>query len=790
MRALWRSNHVLLIGFLLWLPTTAEAAPACAGPTPDDPKTSLPAIVRLSGLTRDPAGAARKLDAALAQAETEMETLPLIVQRYCEGRVQAFDPVSQVPTADCDGARLIIAPDGSVAWRPENAAGRRTVAGSWCLAPRRHDQQGDLNWGARAIVALRRADQLARDTRCFAAVPGFVYRGPSIADDPYVAMEMRVWAGRADDAFTKQAGGAAAAAQQALSDAAGALVHQALAHNVATADDLATAYEATDVSLFSAAYCGAAATKLGAERGALCDAGDGRAPAFARALQQVQSELPPDWSALHAALKPASPATARDPIPGNLKAQMCETAARLATTSLVAQDKLDAAARLLTLLSQPMPEERIPFPVLSGEFPLGDNPALVELTPLQGRRRLKVKGNHHGGDTIVVFVHEMQIGGDPAHPVQIAALFQGKQLVQEDTEVAQAFAAVFKTIAGAEGISMAGGGALATCNKRDPKLTYQGCLVQAYIAANPAVAPLLASAVDPKGKRDFAKRIDELKALHDASMTSAGDTQRAFIDLLVMRIKEDGLLGNTLPAVAGTPSATLYSKVLRDDAADPGYEYEVRICHDTGDCTAKTDDSSISASAIVKVPVRHLIVGTATELSWGINLSGQPIGGYSFDPVGGPGGPQRFYALHSHDGVRDQTIFSQLVVFYPLALVKHISWQGLAIGGGPSLFGPTQSAFLKQWNLRAGFEVLPALLVTIGASAREIDVPAGRFQVGDVVAVEPSDKVPTFEQRSRWAWQLSLGLAVDLAVVGKLVGGDASSPAKLAPSSSSAKGGS
>lgn len=769
------------------------AAPACAGPAIEDPDELLPWILGLSRVIRDPVAVAARFDAVLAGPEVEAAALPRVVERYCEGHVQPFQPLTRAPTTDCDGARLILTPSGSVAWRPQDAAGHRTEPGSWCLAPRPREHRRDLNWGARAIVALRRADQLARDTQCYAATPGVVYRGPAIADDPYAAMEVKIWAGHADDALARQAAAAAADARQTLADAIAAFVHHKLASRLveaAGAKTLDEAFRDTDPAALSADYCGPTAEALQDERAALCAAGGGgKPPAFARALQQVQSELPLDWNAMRATLHPAAQGV-NGSIPGPVKARLCETAAQLAAPPLAARDKLDAAARRLTLLSQRAGEQQVPFPVLTAELPLGDNPDLVELTPLAHRRRVKIARERHGGDTVVAFVHDLQIGNDPAHPVQTAALFQGKQVVQDGTQLAEAFALIFKTVAAIEGVALPGAGAktaTAPCNKRDAPDRYRDCLIGNYLddlEDQGQATGELKEALRPDGERDFARRIDELERLVRVMKNAPDDgTRRAFIEVLVLRIQEDGLLGNPLSATAETPSASLYSRMLRSDDVDAGYEYEVRICHDSPDCTAKTEDGSISASAIVKVSERHLVVGTATELSWGINLSSVPLGGYRFDPVGGPGGPQSFFALRSHDGVEDQTTFSQLVMFYPLALCKDVSWQGLALGAGPSLFGPDRSAFLKQWNLRAGAEIAPSLVLTAGVSARQIDIPAGRFQAGDIVAVAPGDKAPMFAQSPKWAWQISFGLSIDLAVVGKVIAGAGSSSQKSAASS-------
>jgi hypothetical protein len=434
----------------------------------------------------------------------------------------------------------------------------------------------------------------------------------------------------------------------------------------------------------------------------------------------------------------------------------------------------------------------VPAPVFAGELPLADAPRLVEITPEAPARRI-VKAKLFAGDTILVFAHDLLRATDRDHPGQIAALFQGKQLTQEGTEVALIFYSIFKALAGAEGITLTGGAAalvaqtrtVAACDALPDAGERLFCRLKIeHVSDETELHQALEKQDGPRGVVFWVKALAVIGRSH-ANVSPA--TQQLLDAAYVAHLQDPALLGDPIPVIAGDPSAPLYSTVLRYEDVQDGYEYDVRICHDVVKCDAAVDASTLSAAAIVRVPAAHLIVGTATELSWGINTTpGLPLGGYGFDPVGGPSGPQAFYQLRGHNGVQEQFTFSQLVLLYPVALAQKLNhardaWPGFAVGGGPSLFTAAQAAFLTQWNLRVAFEVLPSLLLTLGVSARQIDAPAGRFMAGDVVAVGAKDPAPPFEQSHPWAWQVSLGIAVDLATAGKLIADAATSAQKSAP---------
>jgi hypothetical protein len=733
---------------------------------------------------------ASQLDGALDRHDATT----LLVQRYCPGAGPgtAIERAPLSSGGDCDGARVVIEPDGTITWQPTDKHKAATPANTFCL---RDPVDPKLSWGPTAIVALRRARQRERDSICFAAKSGSVYAGPALdRDDNDATGVIKVWAAPPASALAQPLNQANDDAKKKLSDGIGAWLRHKwavyLQADVGAATTPAELKKKVSFDDFAKGVCGHELGKpnlpLAKDEAMFKPCGE---PAFRTQLEAVHGEFAELETSVNAV-------NDQKPFPTALAAKICQFADKSSLASSLPADKdLTSAERLLILRAQAHGETAVPSPVFAGQFPLSDAPRLVEITPQAPAKRV-IKTKFFAGDMILVFAHDLLRATDKDHPGQIAAVFQGKQLTQEGTEVAQVFYAIFKALASAEGITLTGGGGavrtLAECDALPDSGQQLYCRLKVERVSDETE---LHQALEKQDEtRGVVFWIKALAIIGRKRPGISQQTQKLLDAAYVAHLRDPALLGDPIPIIAGDPSAPLYSTVLRAEDVQDGYEYDVRICHDVAKCDASVDESSVSAAAIVKVPAAHLIVGTATELSWAVySTPGVPLGGYTFDPIGGPAGAQAFYQLRGHNSVQDQFTFSQLVLLYPVALAQKLkrardAWPGFAVGGGPSLFTASQALFLKQWNFRIGFEVLPSFLITLGFSARQIDAPSGRFMAGDIVAVGPKDPAPQFEQSHPWAWQLSLGLAVDLATAGKLISDAATSSQKSAPDTPSGGG--
>jgi len=190
-------------------------------------------------------------------------------------------------------------------------------------------------------------------------------------------------------------------------------------------------------------------------------------------------------------------------------------------------------------------------------------------------------------------------------------------------------------------------------------------------------------------------------------------------------------------------------------------------------CCAAPAASSASAKTSGDAPVsfttraRHRVVSVVAEGAWGHDVSGFSNSGYGYLPDSqSQGGPDQLYTLAPNppNHANDLTV-AALLAAYPLAAFDWSKWaDGLAIGFGPTLYRGSGAEFAKQWNLRAMYEFpfAPGFLVSTGPSFREVDVPNG---IGASVSIPRPATPPTLTTEPRTAFEWSVGVSVDLALV-------------------------
>ena len=255
------------------------------------------------------------------------------------------------------------------------------------------------------------------------------------------------------------------------------------------------------------------------------------------------------------------------------------------------------------------------------------------------------------------------------------------------------------------------------------------------------------------------------------------------------------------------PSARYTSRVV-SATIQGGYQYSAEVCQaaaskgaDAGPtppngskaCAGATQDQ-ISASAAFKVPARHQVVSAVIELGWNFPSGGFPTSAYAYEPIS-VSGPDQLYQLQKVDKFTDQVTSSALLAFYPFAIWKP-TWcanydprlfcpvDGFGIAFGPTFLRGSTGELFKQWNLRLMVELATGVLFTFGPSWRAFDVPSGTLD--QIVSVPKPAASPTLVTHNEWQPQFSMGLSLDLSLLGNAVSAVAN--AASGSSSSSTKG--
>jgi hypothetical protein len=202
-------------------------------------------------------------------------------------------------------------------------------------------------------------------------------------------------------------------------------------------------------------------------------------------------------------------------------------------------------------------------------------------------------------------------------------------------------------------------------------------------------------------------------------------------------------------------------------------QYELAICKSGVDCTATKrlpDLRDLTADQPIRVR-KHIGISLAAELTLDGQVGGNiDYGGYGFVPVGSGSGPSRFYQLSANDRFADHLTTSLLLIAYPWALANAgCPWaQRWFVGVGTSLFEGTNANLFKQVDFRLGYELAHGLLLSTGPSFRSVDAPAS-LAAGSIVAVGANEPPPSFSTKPITTFAWSVGLGVDLAILGDAV---------------------
>jgi len=215
--------------------------------------------------------------------------------------------------------------------------------------------------------------------------------------------------------------------------------------------------------------------------------------------------------------------------------------------------------------------------------------------------------------------------------------------------------------------------------------------------------------------------------------------------------------------------APLTTHVVPSDVLDDNRRYDLRVCRNVEACGGDTDRDDISANLTVTTRARHLLISTATEIGGSFG-NAYPAGGWAFKPRLGSSAPSKLYVLEPRDTWADRVTISQLLILYPLTLCPRWrgTWaEGWAVGFGPTLTVGGEAEVFNQWNARLMLEFprSSGLLVSVGFSWRNFDVPFG-IQQGNVIA--GNDTPPSFATEGRWDRMVSIGLGIDLSILGDL----------------------
>lgn len=420
---------------------------------------------------------------------------------------------------------------------------------------------------------------------------------------------------------------------------------------------------------------------------------------------------------------------------------------------------IDYKAALAIALAAPPPNmDTEQFPIFEGDLPsvpMGDQPLLIALRSGEGENRTDI--HLWGGKRILLFGHDMR---KPA--LTVKAVDEGGK-TKTKTESTDA-----DTTSGKSSSSVTG----------DSLGFIKGAAIPDKISdLTQAVAGAFYLLVKATGSALTTYRYEASIGTDCKELELQKSRVSCVVNALAKEIADAfGKLSATernalLAKVFDERQAKYTSKVLYSSVLDEGYTYKFQICTQ-GTCDDKATEDAISASIIVTSRKHHLCASTATEVAG--NVGSEPIAGYRFEPVGGVTGPDQLYQLRQRKGLLDHITFSQLLVVYPFCRYEQggaDALSGLALGVGASVFTGDDVAFLKQWAFRIGWEppFARGLLVMAGVSVRVVEEPTGNFSPGVIVPVDrAANTVPTFSQREAAVPLFSFGIALDLAILGKI----------------------
>ncbi len=681
-------------------------------------------------------------DAAALPFEGEPDKLKsateAFLQAFCQGTPAAppfaLSEEGSATPGNCLQARLRIRPDGSVSYAPASQEG------TWCF-----DQPA--GWGARIVVQLRRVRQHPLEARCFLATPNVAYQIPEAQDsDP--TLVMRVWAEVPGAALKTRQDQAVKALQQQAQALLEVITYEQWAQRLRTrsgAQSLAEDFTAFDEERREALT---KTTEFGKA------AASGVEVALARLKEDVE-------------------ALARSP--RLTQERICSFVSSEGTLDGIASPKLrahearralgmlEASLRDVALTHQPPGRQYVPWSLQEGEFLAQEKGFRALLLPANlGRARASEK--LEAGEKPLVFAYDLQRDQvleenasdkpmrDEVTATEMvrfgdrAALLKGEKVQQEASEVGKVLASVLALAAQGIGVS------IKSSARPVAPLAKEGVMRDAAKEIRQRLSKVPREPSSLNHLKDLAEAIK----LHLQSGTPLGaDT----LDRYAAAFRR--FMGGAPPHRNAPPISRYTSKVIEGFPLEEATRYEARVCRGTGSCEDKTEDGSIVAALQFETQGKFPLVSLGLEMGFNGMLGDQPAGGYQFEEISTVGGPDRFFQLRAREGMGHQVSFSPLLLVRPTR-----SWWG--VGLGPTWLQGTESAFLKQWNLRAVFSPRGAqdVFVSSGISVRSMRVPA-YVQPNAIVPVPEGQNAPSFASNEGLAWMATIGVGVDLKILGE-----------------------
>lgn len=660
----------------------------------------------------------------------------------------------------CSDAQLTMMPDGTLRWNASAAASTlcflRQRVGDW--------QQAE--------VKVRGTDQRESDSLCFLIEADVTYQLRKDVERPL----MKVWAPRPEKSLAAEGKKALTAARATYASQVRAWAFRWAAWRLRQ-DDAQSAGAVTDAL---AAKLRDATGGLETDAGVRAASVDTAREAVFAASQAIYDHWPSE------------------------RRFVCEFAAadpRLAVGSstpliqLAAAEKPDeiAATELIALAHQPPTQQSIPWPLFLGELPSSE--PVIDVPAAGGER--SDSQQIYEGERVSFFVHDLE----PEH--KISGVSKGAKIVRPVSDIALALGAAVVALqqGGLESPLLAM--APPDCKAVLEELNAQDPVTLRSVKARKRrtqLRPLLTkadacqlNATEAKLKKELEELVaskcpDPLPTEPDPPLTPtyrqawwvyqqvAASPACEHLDLLLEQYEEK-LRNQEWATGAADASTVRTSRVVNSSEVEVDHHYSLRVCRaDT--CDAETPPAKVTADVSIETRAPHAIVSMGTEVAGNVPLNPAeqvPLGGYRFNEVGGATGIERLFSLQGRSDAASAFTFSALVLVYPFARVRNPNVQGIVFGAGPTVFSGDDVQFLKQWNLRAGYELPFArgVVIGFGFGVRAVEVPT-RLPVGALVSVPQTGAPPAFDTSTRFMWVFSFGLTIDLKVLGeaaKLVGG-------------------
>lgn len=671
------------------------------------------------------------LQSNLSKREADLDQL------YClSPKTKGPDAWMAKDGSGCSNAAVTIWPDGRMTYQKKAEAG----AGSWCLDP---------SWSpdARALVYPRAGGPLSGASRCGKVVPGTVYKPPETDQRDPVA-EIHLWGRRPADLEAAETAGVIKQSKNAYKRFVEAAYLRGMAEKLSYPDagagdalvnDVATLSQATLDRIIdpspSSPYC--------KELPKLCE--DAYKDARAAALGSLAS-----WEQDRLAAQQPTPPTLAQPLRANFRSTTPIDGLKPRPLELLADDVDPSSDELwisFTALAWP-PDAHLLEPLVVAQFPATSTGVGLYV--------------QRSGDGMA----QKDVAPDDG-----ASLFFAYDLAKSNP-----------IVAGNGPPAASDGGAPDAGTGDQPFVINNGAITQApsdlAVLASNAIADFQVAMNFSKGTPVMAG-VNSLKSKYSDFNLKLSST---------CTLPEKVTASWIRAQIWSPPSGIFTSKVIVQKPLAADTEYAFLICRAGEDCGAgdKVPKEELLTADMRVRATSHPFVSIGVEEAVNINVeprqNGYPLNGYQFQKVTGSG-PNDYYILDGDNSAPSYFSTSTLVLAYPAAHVDCKYVRGIALGIGPTIFEGGKATFLRQWNFRGGYEPWFArgLVLTAGVSWRWVDAPVNLSE-GTVVSVASGANAPVFETTSKVIPMFSVGLTLDLGVVGTAIQ-DATS--KLQPSSSS-----